>query len=84
MRLDTSIDARVTTESNSTINTHDLSVQALGMTATRISQQRNRYGTTNGAVEKGDFDPDRNIDFDADVNLSSGNAVLIIGLNGLQ
>ncbi len=76
-------DSLVETDPGALITTHELSVEALGRTGSSpFHTNATATGTANGAKERGNFDPDRTITFDADVVLTSGNAVLIIAPDG--
>ena len=82
-------DANVTTADGALLTTHALTVKALGDATSKDAQNNPTYynnsnatGASNGASEYGVFDPDRVITFDADVLLTSGRAVLIIGADG--
>ncbi len=76
---DTVVDAK----DGASIRTHALIAEALGKTEPGgFTTNAKATGGANGAKERGEFDPDRDITFDADVFLTSGNAVLIIGADG--
>lgn len=77
------VDATVTTAPGSLITTHDLTVRALGVTGSHpFWTNGTATGTVNDAHEKGDYDPDRVVRFDADVVLKSGAATLVVGPSG--
>jgi len=78
---DVQSDARVTAADGSHVTTHDLQVSAL-MNGRTFFSDATKTAAVGGEHYLGDFNPKREITWDADVVLTSGRAVLVIDAAG--